>query len=69
MDERKFLHDISSPIGAALLYVEAMEEDIQKSLPEVLPTVIKTKDLLKRIQTLLQERRQYLQSKGSNEAA
>lgn len=59
-DERKFLHDLSSPLAALQLYLETMAEDANQNLKEGEegdPRYQKCLLLLEKMTRLIEERR------------
>jgi hypothetical protein len=68
-EERKFLHDIASPLGTAIFLVDAFLEDLtSKPNPDAdgMAQVSAIYQALQSIQKLLQERRETLIRNGSN---
>ncbi len=66
-DERKFLHELSTPLGAALLFMDSVLEDIQNRSstdPDDLMRLTEINKALNKINTLLTERRETLIKRG-----
>ncbi len=62
-NERKFLHDIASPLGAAIFLLDMTVEDMVKRTganPEELNQIKQAFDSLKQIQALLEAKRDAL---------
>jgi hypothetical protein len=60
-DERKFLHDVASPLAAAIFTVETLLEDLRaEPAPPDLKTVERLQGALAQIHQLIQARRSKL---------
>jgi hypothetical protein len=66
-DERKFLHDISSPMGTALLLADSLLENM-KNRPDVSPDELaqigRINEVLEIAGNMIHERRQVLIQRG-----
>ena len=61
--ERKFLHDISSPLGTALLLSDSLAETVQPGTALTEESVDQIKTVLhelERVRTIIQKRREFL---------
>lgn len=66
-DERKFLHDISSPLGAAIFSLDSLLDYVQsqsKVDQEALGQIIQIYDILEILKRKVHERRRILIEKG-----
>lgn len=65
-DERLFLHDLASPIGVAILCMDAVSAVVEASPTAAadLPRVLQAQKALQKVKTLLDERRQLLIQRG-----
>ncbi len=66
-DERKFIHDLATPLSAASLTLEAVIEELKSPECKNLELVQYLSDALKsieKIKTLLEERRTFLIKNG-----
>lgn len=64
-DERKFLHDLASPLGTAVFIMDALTETFSGSADEKV-MISQAQEALDKVQKLLQERRVFLVKKGPN---
>lgn len=70
-DERKFLHDLATPLGAAILLTDSMLDDVQNrpgTDPDDLMRLGEIYKALDKINTQLKQRRQILISRGTSNA-
>jgi Fic family protein len=59
-DERKFLHDISAPISAALITLENLLLDLEEKFPQGLEDGKDIMEALDRATSMIRERRDQL---------
>jgi hypothetical protein len=63
--ERKFLHDLSSPLGGLQLHLEALQMDLQRAgSQEVGEKIEKCLTLLQKVSRLLEERKAMILAAG-----
>lgn len=68
-EERKFLHDISSPLSTLMLMVEGLKDDMEtKKMDEQAPQMTKVLALLVRVSEMIHARRKVLISEQDSAA-
>lgn len=67
--ERKFLHDISSPVGTAIFVLDMVMDDLQSTSPESpsLPRIQQAYALLEQIKSSIEGRRKEILSEAASE--
>lgn len=66
-DERKFLHDISSPVGTALLLIDMIAEGLQEKLPSdanEIQQIAQAAESLDKLKKMIVSRREILIQRG-----
>jgi nicotinamidase-related amidase len=67
IEERKFLHDIASPIATAIFLIDMIKDGVKDlgGIDADVPTQVKQlEDLLEKIRMLVEERREVLIKQG-----